>query len=156
MDQNDVGRGPSRRDALRKGSAFGLATGIAWTAPKVYGLSLRPEYAAATSAPNGHANFSVQLAVSSSSMYAFIASVTPSDRVSSVTASANPATWTLTVSGSQVDQCDLATITATGLGVAIGPASGSNLGSNAREFFGPVNAVPRFGDAQITGSIACD
>ena len=37
----------SRRDALRKGAAAAAVTGVAWSAPRIEGLSLRPDYAAA-------------------------------------------------------------------------------------------------------------
>ncbi len=49
--ENAAGNGTSRRDALKKGAAFVGTAGVVWSAPRVEGLSLRPNYAAASSGP---------------------------------------------------------------------------------------------------------
>src|SRR5207302_10969337 len=45
-DEQHVGR----RDVLKKGAVGVAATGIAWAAPTIQGLTARPDYAAAASA----------------------------------------------------------------------------------------------------------
>jgi len=39
----------SRRDAIKKAAAAAATAGVVWTAPRIEGLSLRPNYAAASS-----------------------------------------------------------------------------------------------------------
>ncbi len=43
----------SRREMLRKSAALGTAGGVVWAAPRIEGLSLRPDYAAAQSVAEG-------------------------------------------------------------------------------------------------------
>ena len=48
---NNAQNATTRRDVLRKGAVAAGVAGVAWSAPRVEGLSLRPNYAAAQSAP---------------------------------------------------------------------------------------------------------
>lgn len=48
-----------RRALLKKSAVGAAAAGVVWTAPRIEGLSLRPSYAAASSAGLSSASFSV-------------------------------------------------------------------------------------------------
>jgi len=43
----------SRRDAIKKAAAAAATAGLVWSAPRIEGLSLRPNYASAGSAVIG-------------------------------------------------------------------------------------------------------
>lgn len=51
-----------RRDVLKKAAAAGITAGVVWSAPRVEGLSLRPDYAAAQT--GGGASFDLTLSAS--------------------------------------------------------------------------------------------
>lgn len=55
--------GIDRRAAIKKGVAGAVAAGVVWSAPKIEGLSLRPNYAAASSAGGGPGQFTVNIPI---------------------------------------------------------------------------------------------
>ena len=50
-----------RREAIKKGAIGAAAAGVVWSAPRIEGLNLRPNYAAAASGAGGPFNFTIQL-----------------------------------------------------------------------------------------------